>query len=96
MSARHRACLDFPCESSHGPPFLLLRLKAVGGDCGRGSGRGALRILSWRTAHDGSGRQRRGFRSRRAQIELLAGLKVSTKSVERHAEQIGAAIMRIE
>ena len=32
----------------------------------------------------------------REQIELLAGIKLSTKSVERHAEQIGAAIRRIE
>lgn len=32
----------------------------------------------------------------REQIELLAGIKLSTKSVERHAEQIGAEIMRIE
>jgi hypothetical protein len=32
----------------------------------------------------------------REQIELLAGIKLSTKSVERHAEQIGAEIIRIE
>lgn len=32
----------------------------------------------------------------REQIELLAGIKLSTKSVERHAEQIGADIGRIE
>lgn len=32
----------------------------------------------------------------RDQIQLLAGLQVCTKSVERHAEQIGAEIMRIE
>ena len=32
----------------------------------------------------------------REQIELLAGIKLSTKSVERHAEQIGAEIGRIE
>ena len=30
------------------------------------------------------------------QIDLLAGVQVCTKSVERHAEQIGAEIMRIE
>ena len=32
----------------------------------------------------------------REQLELLAGLHVSTKSVERQAEQIGAEIMRLE
>lgn len=32
----------------------------------------------------------------REQIELLAGLDVSTKSVERHAEQIGAELVRLE
>lgn len=32
----------------------------------------------------------------REQIELLAGLRVSTKSVERHAEQVGAEIRRTE
>lgn len=32
----------------------------------------------------------------REQLELLAGLPVSTKSVERQAEQIGAEIMRLE
>lgn len=32
----------------------------------------------------------------REQLELLAGLRVSTKSVERQAEQIGAEIMRLE
>ena len=32
----------------------------------------------------------------REQLELLAGLHVSTKSVERQAEQIGADIMRLE
>ena len=32
----------------------------------------------------------------REQIELLAGIKLSTKSVERHAEQIEAQIRRIE
>ncbi len=32
----------------------------------------------------------------REQIELLAGIKLSTKPVERHAEQIGAGIRRIE
>ena len=32
----------------------------------------------------------------REQLELLAGLRVSTKSVERQAEQIGAQIMRLE
>jgi hypothetical protein len=32
----------------------------------------------------------------REQLELLAGLQVSTKSVERRAEQIGAEIMRLE
>ena len=32
----------------------------------------------------------------REQLELLAGLRVSTKSVERQAEQIGAEMMRIE
>ena len=32
----------------------------------------------------------------REQIESLAGIKLSTKSVERHAEQIGAEIIRIE
>ncbi|MCZ2149037.1 MAG: hypothetical protein LC126_14840, partial [Bryobacterales bacterium] len=32
----------------------------------------------------------------REQIEALAGIKLSTKSVERHAEQIGAEIRRIE
>ena len=36
------------------------------------------------------------FDSAREQIKQLAGLEVSTKSVERHAEQIGAEIMRIE
>src|SRR5260370_25254011 len=30
------------------------------------------------------------------QLELLAALQVSTKSVERQAEHIGAAIMRLE
>ena len=33
---------------------------------------------------------------RRIPMELLAGVQVSTKSVERQAEQIGAEIMRIE
>ncbi len=32
----------------------------------------------------------------RQQLELLAGLHVSTKSVERQAEKIGAEIMRLE
>ncbi len=32
----------------------------------------------------------------REQLELLAGLQVSTKSVERQSEQIGAEIMRLE
>ena len=32
----------------------------------------------------------------REQLELLAGLQVSTKSVERQSERIGAKIMRIE
>ena len=32
----------------------------------------------------------------REQIESLAGIQLSTKSVERHAEQIGAEILRIE
>jgi hypothetical protein len=36
------------------------------------------------------------FEAGREQMELLAGLTVSTKSVERQAEQIGAAIMRLE
>jgi hypothetical protein len=36
------------------------------------------------------------FDQGREQLELLAGLQVSTKSVERQAEQIGAEIMRIE
>jgi hypothetical protein len=36
------------------------------------------------------------FDAGREQLELLAGLTVSTKSVERQAEQIGAAIMRLE
>jgi hypothetical protein len=36
------------------------------------------------------------FDSGREQLALLAGVQVSTKSVERQAEQIGAAIMRIE
>ena len=32
----------------------------------------------------------------REQLELLAGLQVSTKSVERQSERIGAEIMRLE
>jgi hypothetical protein len=36
------------------------------------------------------------FDAGREQLELLAGLQVSTKSVERQAEQIGAAIIRLE
>jgi len=36
------------------------------------------------------------FDSGREQLALLAGVQVSTKSVERQAEQVGAAIMRIE
>jgi hypothetical protein len=36
------------------------------------------------------------FDRSREQLELLAGLRVSTKSVERQAEQIGAEIMRLE
>lgn len=36
------------------------------------------------------------FNLGREQLELLAGLQVSTKSVERQAEQIGAEIMRLE
>lgn len=36
------------------------------------------------------------FEAAREQLELLAGLTVSTKSVERQAEQIGAEIMRLE
>ena len=36
------------------------------------------------------------FEAGREQLELLAGLSVSTKSVERQAELIGAAIMRLE
>jgi hypothetical protein len=36
------------------------------------------------------------FQQGREQLELLAGLQVSTKSVERQAEQIGAEIMRLE
>ena len=32
----------------------------------------------------------------REQLELLAGLHVSTKSVERQAERIGAEILRLE
>ncbi len=36
------------------------------------------------------------FQVGREQLELLAGLLVSTKSVERQAEQIGAEIMRLE
>ena len=36
------------------------------------------------------------FEVGREQLELLAGLPVSTKSVERQAEQIGAEIMRFE
>lgn len=36
------------------------------------------------------------FEVGREQLELLAGLQVSTKSVERQAEQIGAEIMRLE
>ena len=36
------------------------------------------------------------FDAGREQLELLAGLRVSTKSVERQAEQIGAQIMRLE
>jgi hypothetical protein len=36
------------------------------------------------------------FSLARDQIELLAGVQVCTKSVERHAEQIGAEIRRIE
>ena len=36
------------------------------------------------------------FDSGREQLEALAGLRVSTKSVERQAEQIGAEIMRLE
>lgn len=36
------------------------------------------------------------FEVGREQLELLAGLQVSTKSVERQAEQIGAEIIRLE
>ena len=36
------------------------------------------------------------FELGREQLEVLAGLRVSTKSVERQAEQIGAEIMRLE
>jgi hypothetical protein len=36
------------------------------------------------------------FQVGRKQLELLAGLQVSTKSVERQAEQVGAEIMRLE
>jgi hypothetical protein len=36
------------------------------------------------------------FEAAREQLELLTGLTVSTKSVERQAEQIGAEIMRLE
>jgi hypothetical protein len=36
------------------------------------------------------------FSLARDQIELLAGVQVCTKSVERHVEQIGAEIRRIE
>lgn len=36
------------------------------------------------------------FDSGREQLEVLAGLRVSTKSVERQAEQIGAGIIRLE
>ena len=36
------------------------------------------------------------FDSGREQLELLAGVQVSTKSVERQAEHIGATIMRLE
>jgi len=36
------------------------------------------------------------FDQGREQLELLAGLQMSTKSVERQAEQIGAEIMRLE
>ena len=36
------------------------------------------------------------FNSGREQLEVLAGLRVSTKSVERQTEQIGAAIIRLE
>jgi len=36
------------------------------------------------------------FEHGRQQLELLAGLPVSTKSVERQGEQIGAEIMRLE
>jgi hypothetical protein len=36
------------------------------------------------------------FDAGREQLALLAGVQVSTKSVERQAEQIGAAIMRLE
>jgi hypothetical protein len=36
------------------------------------------------------------FEQGREQLELLAGLQVSTKSVERQAEQIGAEIRRLE
>ena len=36
------------------------------------------------------------FDQGREQLELLAGLQVSTKSVERQAEQVGAEIMRLQ
>jgi hypothetical protein len=36
------------------------------------------------------------FEVGREQLELLAGLQVSTKSVERQAERIGAEIIRLE
>jgi len=54
------------------------------------------RLFAGRAPNDGGGGKRDQLRSGREQLQLLAGIEVTAKAVERHAEAIGAGIEACE
>src|SRR5215831_17950092 len=79
------------------PPLLLvlaLSPRTVSGRCR--TGRRKHRVFSRCAAHACSGRAAGPFDHGREQMQVLAGLTVTTKSVERIAEGIGGDLVRSE